>query len=100
MPDPVLHHADAPHARLKQLLAEFEAELHNIPAGSAEADTLRADVAALKQHLEASDVPDDLMREHLGKTRNSVQNLMDSMEGAILRDSPYLAELGRILGMM
>lgn len=100
MSDPVLRQADVTHTRLKQLLAEFETELHNIPPGSPEADMLLADVATLKGHLESPEVQTDILREHLGKTRSSAQALMDSMEGAILKDSPYLAELGRILGMV
>jgi len=40
------------------------------------------------------------VEEHQNKIRSSTRELIDSLEGAVLKDSPYVAELGRILGMI
>jgi hypothetical protein len=100
MSDPILRQDDSHHVRLKQILAELELELQNIPVDSPEARTLKNDFAVLKGHLNTPEVEAGVLREHIGKTQNSAMNLMDSVEGAILKDSPYVAELGRILGMI
>src|SRR5450830_1529263 len=100
MTDPVLHQDDAHHVRLKQILADLEQELQKIPVDNPQARTLKSDFDALKSHLDTHEVSAGLLREHIGKTRNSAMELMDSVEGAILKDSPYVAELGRILGMI
>lgn len=100
MPDPILRQDDTHHVRLKQILAELEQELQNIPVDSPEAKTLRDDFAVLKSHLDSPEVEAGVLRQHIGKTQSSAMNLMDSVEGAILKDSPYVAELGRILGMI
>jgi len=100
MSEPILRQDDVNHVRLKQILVELEQALQDIPADSAHAQTLKNDFAALKNHLDTPEVEAGVLREHIGKTRNSAQDLMDSVEGAILKDSPYVAELGRILGMI
>ncbi|WP_034292737.1 hypothetical protein [Herbaspirillum sp. RV1423] len=100
MSDPILRQDDANHVRLKQILAELEVELQKISADSPQAENLKNDFSALKSHLDTPEVQTHVLREHIGKTRNSAQELMDSVEGAILKDSPYIAELGRILGMI
>ena len=100
MSDPILRQDDANHVRLKHILAELEQALQDIPADSPQAALVRKDFALLKSHLDSPEVEAAVLREHIGKTRNSAQDLMDSVEGAILKDSPYVAELGRILGMI
>lgn len=100
MSDPILRQDDTHHARLKQILAELEQELQNVTVDTPQAQTLRQDFAVLKSHLDTPEVEAGVLREHIGKTRNSAMELMDSVEGAILKDSPYVAELGRILGMI
>jgi len=100
MSEPLLRQDDAKHARLKQLLADLETELQQIPADSLYAASLKRDFAALKLHLELPEANPGILREQIGRTRHSAQELMDTVEGAILKDSPYVAELGRILGMI
>lgn len=100
MSDPILRQDDANHVRLTHILAELEAALQNIPADTPHAASLKRDFAALKQHLQSPEVEAGVLRDHIGKTRNSAQELMDTVEGEILKDSPYVAELGRILGMI
>jgi hypothetical protein len=100
MSEPLLRPDDAKHARLKQLLADLEIELQQIPADSLYAASLKRDFAALKLHLELPEANPGILREQIGRTRHSAQELMDTVEGEILKDSPYIAELGRILGMI
>ena len=100
MSEPTLRQDDANHARLKQILAELESEVQQIPVDALYADSLKRDVAALRQHLELPEANTGVLREQIGRTRRSAQELMDTVEGEILKDSPYIAELGRILGMI
>lgn len=100
MSQPTLRQEDAKHIRLKHILAELEEELAHIPADTFHAANLKHDFATLKHHLEAPEVEASVLRAHLGKTRNTAQKLMDSVEGEIFKDSPYVAELGRILGLI
>lgn len=95
-----LHQQDANHSRLKEILAELEAALQNIPSDTPNVEILRSDFAALKQHLALPSAETGLLRAQISKTQSSAQDLMDTVEGEILKDSPYLAELGRILGMI
>ncbi|MFL9926076.1 hypothetical protein PQR62_17505 [Herbaspirillum lusitanum] len=84
------------HQRLLQILASFEEELKKLPADAPEARQLHQDIARLKEHLTAA-------QPHPGSLRDSFQSLRnaaDTVEGAILRDSPYLTEMGRIVGLL
>ena len=84
------------HQRLLQMVNEFELELQKQPADSLDAQQLREDIARLKTHLSAP-------QPHTGSVRDSWQSLRraaDSVENAVLKDSPYIAEMGRIIGLM
>jgi len=100
MTDHLLHQDDANHVRLKQILAELEQALQNIPPESPQAITLQQDFLVLKGHLEQPEVHSSVLHEQIDKTRDSASDLLQSVEGAILKESPYLAEIGRILGMI
>jgi len=100
MSDQLLHQNDVNHVRLKQLLTELEQALQNIPTDTPHALTLQQDFSTLKSHLEQTEVHTGILHEQIDKTRNSAHLLLQSVEGAILKDSPYLAEIGRILGMI
>ncbi|MFJ3046640.1 hypothetical protein ACIPEN_12495 [Herbaspirillum chlorophenolicum] len=87
---------DFDHQRLLQMVNEFELELQKQPADSLGAQQLREDIARLKEHLSAP-------QPHTGSVRDSWQSLRraaDSVENAVLKDSPYIAEMGRIIGLM
>ncbi|WDZ94269.1 hypothetical protein Herbaro_12245 [Herbaspirillum sp. WKF16] len=84
------------HQRLLEMVGEFEQELQKLPAGSGEASQLREDIARLRQHLSAP-------QPHAGAVQDSWQSLRraaDSVENAVLKDSPYIAEMGRIIGLL
>ncbi|NUU03459.1 hypothetical protein [Herbaspirillum robiniae] len=84
------------HQRLLEMVGEFELELQKLPAGSNEARQLHEDIARLKAHLEAPE-------PHAGAVQDSWQSLRraaDSVENAVLKDSPYITEMGRIIGLL
>ena len=86
--------------RIQSLLSDLEQELASIPDTSARVQALKAEIEALKQTLSSngSDVPK--VAQKLQGTHNALDDLVASIEGEILRDTPYVAELGRILGLM
>ncbi|KAF1042905.1 MAG: hypothetical protein GAK35_02460 [Herbaspirillum frisingense] len=84
------------HQRLLDMVGEFELELQKLPADSSEAEQLREDIGRLKEHLAAP-------QPHPGAVRDSWQSLRraaDSVENAVLKDSPYITEMGRIIGLL
>lgn len=93
MADPNTNVSPLDHERLLRVVGEFEAELAKLDPDSVQAQQLRADVALLKQHLSA-DEPQP------AKVGDAWQSLRDNVENQVLRDSPYLSEIGRILGLV
>jgi len=91
---------DANHARLMQIVSDLEQELQKVPATPELAQKLSDDFARLKSHLNETPPASAPAEEHQNKIRSSTRELIDSLEGAVLKDSPYVAELGRILGMI
>ncbi|MBP0600563.1 hypothetical protein J8I26_20795 [Herbaspirillum sp. LeCh32-8] len=84
------------HQRLLEMVGEFELELQKLPAGSQEAAQLHEDIARLKQHLSAP-------QPQVGAVQDSWQSLRraaDSVENTVLKDSPYITEMGRIIGLL
>ncbi len=86
--------------RIQNLLSDIEQELASIPDTSSRVEALKAEIDALKQTLisNASDSPQ--VAQQLRGTHNALDDLAASIEGEILRDTPYVAELGRILGLV
>ena len=84
------------HQRLLDMVGEFEQELQKLPAGSPDAQQLSQDIARLKEHLAAP-------QPHPGSVRDSwhaLRRAADSVENTVLKDSPYIAEMGRIIGLL
>jgi uncharacterized coiled-coil DUF342 family protein len=86
--------------RIQNLLSDLEQELASIPATSARVQALKAEIDALKQTLSSSTSDMPKVAQQLKGTHNALDDLVASIEGEILRDTPYVAELGRILGLM
>ena len=86
--------------RIQDLLSDLEQELASIPATSARVHALKIEIEALKHTLSSntSDMPK--VAQQLKGTHNALDDLVASIEGEILRDTPYVAEMGRILGLM
>jgi uncharacterized coiled-coil DUF342 family protein len=86
--------------RIQNLLSDLEQELASIPATSARVQALKAEIDALKQTLSSSTSDMPKVAQQLKGTHNALDDLVVSIEGEILRDTPYVAEMGRILGLM
>ena len=92
--------------RIAQLVSDIEQELASAPENSHRVIALRNELAMLKRTLAASEAEDDKalrvddLRQQLHGTHGKLDELLASMEGEILRDTPYLTELGRILGLV
>nr|WP_314623532.1 hypothetical protein [uncultured Noviherbaspirillum sp.] len=84
--------------RINRLVSDLEQELARAPDRD-EVQRLRHEIEILRTALNASagrDVNDD----DLHSARSSFQRMSAAVENEVLKDSPYIAELGRILGMV
>jgi hypothetical protein len=61
---------------------------------------LRDEIETLKQILASPEEREGGIRERLHAIRHALQDLTARAESEVLRDSPYVAEIGRILGMV
>lgn len=85
--------------RISRLVAALEQELAGAPPDLPNVKELREEIATLKHVLAAPDERDDA-GERLHAIRHTLQNVSAKVEGEVLKDSPYIAEIGRILGLM
>jgi len=84
--------------RISRLVSDLEQELAN--ADIPHAAELREEIATLKQLLAAPSGEEGWIRERLHSIRNTLQDMTAKVEGEVLRDTPYIAEIGRILGLV
>jgi alkylhydroperoxidase family enzyme len=85
---------------LLQKLAEFEAELGHLPPDGLDARQLQDDVARLRQHLTEPAPEPSALRDAWQSVRDSAHRTADSVENQVLRDSPAISEIGRIIGLL
>jgi hypothetical protein len=85
--------------RIHALIAELEIELANAPDG-ADLQDLRDEIETLKNVLKSPKVKESWIRESLHSVRSGVEEMTQKVEGTVLKDSPSIAEIGRILGLM
>ncbi|RXZ38813.1 hypothetical protein D9O50_04755 [Oxalobacteraceae bacterium CAVE-383] len=85
--------------RIHALIAELERELANAPAG-ADLQDVRDEIETLKNVLKSPKVKEGWIRESLHSVRNGIEDMTQTVEGTVLKDSPSIAEIGRILGLM
>lgn len=86
--------------RIQNLLSDLEQELASIPDTSARVQALRAEIEALKETLSTSTSETSQVAQQLRGAHEALDDLVANIEGEILRDTPYLAEMGRILGLV
>lgn len=79
-------------ARLVQAL---ERDLERAQHGAVNIDTLRAEVEALRDALNAHEGDDDPLRERL----QGVRDAFDEGDAALFKGAQYLSDIGRMLGM-
>ena len=85
--------------RIHALVAELEAELANAPP-TADLQDLRDEIETLKNVLKSPKVKEGWIREGLHSVRSGIEEVTQTVEGTVLKDSPSIAEIGRILGLM
>ena len=85
--------------RIHALIAELETELAKAPPG-ADLQDLRDEIETLKNVLNSPKVKESWVRESLHSVRSGIEEITQTVEGTVLKDSPSIAEIGRILGLM
>ena len=86
--------------RITRLVSDLEQELSGAPAGSPKVAALKAEIETLKRTLSSDEASGSELKEQLHGTHRNLDDLVASVEGEVLRDTHYLAELGRILGLV
>lgn len=86
--------------RIRQLVADLEQELAAAPADSPKVDELRAELDLLKDTLDSPEGARAGLEQQLHGVRSKLDDVVASVEGEVLKDTPYLTELGRILGLV
>ena len=98
-PASTAHHADFSLERISRLVSDLEQELAKAPTASPRLNALREEIDLLKHTLSSDDQSDKTV-EQLHGMRRSLNEFAASVEGEVLKDTPYLTELGRILGFI
>ena len=86
--------------RIRKLVADLEQELDAAPADSPKVTELRSEIDMLKDTLASPDGASPGLEQQLHGVRSKLDDLVASVEGEVLKDTPYLTELGRILGLI
>ena len=86
--------------RISRLVFDLEQELASAPSDSPRVQAMREELAMLKRTLSGTDAQADRLRQQLHGTHGKLDGLVASVEGEVLKDTPYLTELGRILGLV
>jgi hypothetical protein len=86
--------------RIAQLVSDLEQELMAAPPGSAKLEALREEVKLLRQTLAQPEGTPGELSDQLHGVRSRLSDLLANVEGEALKDTPYLVELGRILGLV
>ena len=86
--------------RVTQLVSDLEQELQAAPSGSAKLDALREEIVVLKRTLAQPEGAPVELNEHLHGVRSRLSEVLANVEGEAMKDTPYLVEFGRILGLV
>ncbi len=86
--------------RIQKLVADLEQELDAAPPGSPKVAELRNELDLLKQTLASPNQASPGLHQQLHGVHSKLDDVVASVEGEVLKDTPYLTELGRILGLV
>lgn len=86
--------------RIRQLVSDLEQELASAPPDSPKVAELRTELDLLKTTLASPERTAPALEQQLHGVRGKLDDVVASVEGEVLKDTPYLAELGRILGLV
>jgi hypothetical protein len=82
-----------------KLIAALEQDLKKLSGDSGDIQRLRDEVETLKNVLNSPVRRPHWVRDGLHSIREALRNAMDRAVAEGLKDSQYIAEIGRILGM-
>lgn len=99
-PSITAQHAEFSLERISRLVTALEQELAGAPPDLPNVKELREEIETLRHVLAAPDKQEDAASERLHAARTALQEMSAKFEGEVLKDSPYIAEIGRILGLM
>jgi len=86
--------------RINRLVFDLEQELSKAPP-EADVERMRAELHVLRNALNEHAAADAEARDaHMETARSSFGRMTAAVENEVLRESSYIAELGRILGMV
>lgn len=86
--------------RISRLISALEQEVATAPENHPKVQVLKDEIGTLKQVLAASDSEETVVREKLHTVHSTFQDVTARVESEVLKDSPYIAEIGRILGLV
>lgn len=86
--------------RINALVAELERELDKAPADAVHVQDLRDELETLKNVLKSPKVKESWVLESLHSVRTGIEEIGQKVETNVLKDSPYVVEIGRILGLV
>ena len=85
--------------RVAKLVQALEKDLAGAKADDATIRKLLAEIEAIKSALKSTAPGREGVRENLYSMRDTMERAAGTVTGELWRDAPYLAELGRILGL-
>jgi len=86
-------------ARINGLIAHLEHKLDALPPDSPGAQDLRDEIAALKESLELPEFDSHRVASGLRSIREMLEKGRETVVGEAVRDSTFLIDIGRLLGM-
>lgn len=99
-PSRIARHPEFSLERISRLVSELEQELAKAPSEIPHVQSLREEIEALKHVLASPEGTDERIAERLHTVRNTLEDVTARIEGEVLKDSPYITEIGRILGLV
>ena len=91
--------SSADTARINGLIAHLENKLDNLPADAPGAQDLREEIAALKESLELPEFDSHRVGSGLHSIRDMLEKGRETAVGEAVRDSTFLMDIGRLLGL-
>jgi ABC-type transporter Mla subunit MlaD len=88
------------HEQIQRLLANLERALTEVQADTPGFQTLKATLNDLNRTLAQQQMDSNQVKQQLHNTHKVLNDFIASIEGELLRDTPYLAEIGRIVGLV
>jgi hypothetical protein len=86
--------------RIKRLVSDLEQDLAKAPADIPNLQDLKKELAEFRQTLASSSAGNGGVRDRLHGIRASLKKITATVEGEVLMDTPYITEVGRILGLV